>query len=111
MKMRKLGPMLIATVLTTAGLVAVTPAAALAAPTDCTISFNASPRSVNVPSGPVRTERAGCGLALKLEAMTVAACRGVPLRADNTLPVMRDSGASVSTCPSPGATPSAHATE
>ena len=49
MKMRKLGPMLIATVLTTAGLVAVTPASALAAPTDCTITF-----------GPNRTVQSYC---------------------------------------------------
>ena len=32
MKMRKLGPMLVATVLTTAGLVGATPGSALAAP-------------------------------------------------------------------------------
>jgi hypothetical protein len=46
MKMRKIGPMLVATFFTTAGLVALTPAKALAAPTDCTISFNGNPRTV-----------------------------------------------------------------
>ncbi|MFC0532792.1 hypothetical protein [Phytohabitans kaempferiae] len=46
MKMRKLGPMLVVTALTTAGLGALSPASAQAAPSDCTISFNGNPRSV-----------------------------------------------------------------
>ncbi|MDQ7910230.1 hypothetical protein RB614_37630 [Phytohabitans sp. ZYX-F-186] len=46
MKMRKLGPMLVVSALTTAGLVGLSPGSALAAPTDCTISFNGNPRTV-----------------------------------------------------------------
>ncbi|GAA4696929.1 hypothetical protein Prum_063310 [Phytohabitans rumicis] len=45
MKMPKLAPMFAAIVLTTAGLVAVTPSGAWAVPSDCTITFTA-PRVV-----------------------------------------------------------------